>query len=103
MSAPLLAVENLSISSPGEVAAVLAVDRARLSIAPGASRALVGGSGSANSITARAMTRLVPKPGRLEPGAHIAFEGRNLLSLSVPDMRAVRGAGIGMIFQEPMT
>ena len=54
-------------------------------------------------MTALAIMRLVPKPGRIEPGSRIAFEGRDLLSLPVPEMRAVRGARIGMIFQEPMT
>ena len=103
MSAPLLAVENLSISFPGEAGPVRVVDRVSLSIAQGETLALVGESGSGKSMTALAMMRLVPKPGRIEPGTRIAFEGRNLLSLSVPDMRAVRGAGIGMIFQEPMT
>jgi oligopeptide/dipeptide ABC transporter ATP-binding protein len=46
--------------------------------------------------------RLVPKPGRVERG-RILFEGRDLLRLSVPEMRAVRGHAIAMIFQEPMT
>jgi len=103
MRAPLLAVENLSISFPGEAGPVRVVDRVSLSIARGETLALVGESGSGKSMTALAMMRLVPKPGRIQPGARIAFEGRDLLSLSVPDMRAVRGAGIGMIFQEPMT
>src|SRR5215468_8830371 len=103
MRAPLLAVENLSISFPGEAGPVRVVDRVSLSIALGETLALVGESGSGKSMTALAMMRLVPKPGRIQPGARIAFEGRDLLSLSVPDMRAVRGAGIGMIFQEPMT
>ena len=103
MSAPLLAVENLSISFSGEAGSVRVVDRVSLSIALGETLALVGESGSGKSMTALATMRLVPKPGRIEPGTRIAFEGRNLLSLSVPDMRAVRGAGIGMIFQEPMT
>jgi oligopeptide/dipeptide ABC transporter ATP-binding protein len=103
MSAPLVAVENLSISFPGEAGPIRVVDRVSLSIALGETLALVGESGCGKSMTALAMMRLVPKPGRIEPGARIAFEGRDLLSLSVPDMRAVRGAGIGMIFQEPMT
>jgi oligopeptide/dipeptide ABC transporter ATP-binding protein len=103
MSAPLLAVENLSIAFPGEAGPQRVVDRVSLAIALGETLALVGESGSGKSMTALAIMRLVPKPGRIEPGARIAFEGRNLLSLSVPDMRAVRGAGIGMIFQEPMT
>jgi len=47
--------------------------------------------------------RLVPRPGRIEPESRIRFDGRDLLSLSVAEMRALRGAKIGMIFQEPMT
>jgi oligopeptide/dipeptide ABC transporter ATP-binding protein len=103
MSAPLLSVENLSISFPGDAGPVRVVDRVRLSIALGETLALVGESGSGKSMTALAIMRLVPKPGRIEPGARVGFQGRELLSLSVPDMRALRGGGIGMIFQEPMT
>ena len=54
-------------------------------------------------MTALAIMRLVPKPGRIEPASRIQFEGRDLLALSVPEMRTVRGGRIGMIFQEPMT
>ena len=103
MSAPLLSVENLSVAFPGEAGPVRVVDRLTLSIATAETLALVGESGSGKSMTALAIMRLVPKPGRIEPEARVGFEGRELLSLSVPDMRAVRGAGIGMIFQEPMT
>ena len=103
MSAPLLSVEGLSISFPGEAGPMRVVDRVSLSIGTGETLALVGESGCGKSMTALAIMRLVPKPGRIEPTAHIRFEGRDLLSLSVPEMRAVRGARIGMIFQEPMT
>ena len=103
MSAPLLAVEGLSISFPGEGGHVRVVDRVSLSVAAGETLALVGESGCGKSMTALAIMRLIPKPGRIEPGGRIQFEGRDLLSLSVPDMRAIRGARIGMIFQEPMT
>jgi oligopeptide/dipeptide ABC transporter ATP-binding protein len=103
MSAPLLSVEDLSVSFPGEDDGVRVVDRVSLAVSAGETLALVGESGCGKSMTALAVMRLVPKPGRIEAGARILFEGRDLLSLSVPDMRAVRGARIGMIFQEPMT
>jgi peptide/nickel transport system ATP-binding protein len=103
MSAPLLEVDGLSVSFPGERGRVLVVDRVGFSIAAGETLALVGESGCGKSMTALAIMRLVPKPGRVEPGARIEFEGRDLLSLPVPEMRSVRGAKIGMIFQEPMT
>jgi oligopeptide/dipeptide ABC transporter ATP-binding protein len=103
MSAPLLTVEGLSISFPDGRRDIRVVDRVGFSIATGETLALVGESGCGKSMTALAIMRLVPKPGRIEPGSRIQFEGRDLLSLPVPEMRAVRGARIGMIFQEPMT
>ena len=81
MSAPLLAVEGLSISFPGEGGRVRVVDRVSLSVAAGETLALVGESGSGKSMTALAIMRLIPKPGRIEPGARVQFEGRDLLSL----------------------
>jgi peptide/nickel transport system ATP-binding protein/oligopeptide transport system ATP-binding protein len=47
--------------------------------------------------------RLVPKPGRIEPHSSIILEGHDILKISVGEMRSVRGAGMAMIFQEPMT
>jgi peptide/nickel transport system ATP-binding protein/oligopeptide transport system ATP-binding protein len=72
-------------------------------VAPGETVALVGESGCGKSITALAVMRLVPKPGRIEPGSVIRFNGRDLLGLPVTEMRGLRGGRIGMIFQEPMT
>jgi len=103
MSAPLLAVEGLSVDFPGDGGRVRVVDCIGFSIAAGETLALVGESGCGKSMTALAVMRLVAKPGRIEPGSRIRLEGRDLLSLSVPEMRGVRGARIGMIFQEPMT
>jgi oligopeptide/dipeptide ABC transporter ATP-binding protein len=103
MSAPLLSVKGLSIAFPGESGPVRVVDRLDLSIAAGETLALVGESGCGKSMTALAIMRLVPKPGRIEAGGSIRLGGRDLLELSVPEMRAVRGASVGMIFQEPMT
>jgi peptide/nickel transport system ATP-binding protein/oligopeptide transport system ATP-binding protein len=103
LAAPLLAIDRLAISFPGEDGRARVVDRMALEIAPGETLALVGESGCGKSITALAIMRLVPKPGRIEPESSIRFDGRDLLSLSVPEMRALRGGKIGMIFQEPMT
>jgi oligopeptide/dipeptide ABC transporter ATP-binding protein len=103
MSAPLLEIERLAISFPAESGRVSVVDRVALSIAPGETVALVGESGCGKSITALAIMRLVPKPGRIEEGSSIRFDGRDLLSLPVTEMRNLRGGRIGMIFQEPMT
>jgi oligopeptide/dipeptide ABC transporter ATP-binding protein len=103
MSAPLLQIERLAISFPAENGRVRVVDRVVLSIAPGEAVALVGESGCGKSITALAIMRLVPRPGRIEAASAIRFDGRDLLSLPVTEMRGLRGGMIGMIFQEPMT
>jgi peptide/nickel transport system ATP-binding protein len=103
MSTPLLAVESLAVSFPSESGRVHVVDRVGLSIAARETLALVGESGCGKSITALAIMRLVPRPGRVEPTSRIRFDGRDLLSLPVNEMRSIRGGRIGMIFQEPMT
>ncbi len=53
-------------------------------------------------MTALAAMRLVPRPGRIDAGA-VRLGGREITQLPVPEMRAIRGSEIGMIFQEPMT
>jgi oligopeptide/dipeptide ABC transporter ATP-binding protein len=63
---------------------------------------LVGESGSGKSVTALSIMRLVQPPGRINKG-RIIFKGRDLLTLSEREMQGVRGAEIGLIFQEPMT
>jgi len=103
LSGPILAIDRLAVSFPAESGRVTVVDRVQLAIAPGETLALVGESGCGKSVTALSIMRLVPRPGRIEPDSRIRFDGRDLLSLSVPEMRALRGGQIGMIFQEPMT
>ena len=103
MSAPLLTVEQLAISFPAEAGRVRVVDGVGLSIASGETLALVGESGCGKSVSALAIMRLVPRPGRIEAQSRIRFDGIDLLALPVTEMRALRGGKIGMIFQEPMT
>lgn len=101
--APLLSVRDLGITFPGDAGAVPVVDGVSFDIARGETLALIGESGSGKSITALALMRLVPKPGRITPGSRITFAGRDVLAMSVPEIRAFRGADVAMIFQEPMT
>ncbi|MHA1538791.1 MAG: ABC transporter ATP-binding protein [Alphaproteobacteria bacterium] len=104
MAAPLLEIENLSVTFPGNKARrrVPAVDGLCFSIEPGQTLALVGESGCGKSLTALAIMRLIAKPGRIEPGSRIVFAGEDVLAAPVPRMRALRGAAMAMIFQEPM-
>ena len=87
-------------SDQGEAAAV---DGLNLSMNKGEIVGLVGESGCGKSVTALSIMRLVQSPpGRIASGS-VLFRGTDLLKLSEDDMRAVRGADISMIFQEPMT
>jgi oligopeptide/dipeptide ABC transporter ATP-binding protein len=70
-------------------------------IRKGETLGLVGESGSGKSVTAFSLLRLVQPPGRVA-GGQVIFQGRDLLTLPEKDMCAVRGAGIGLVFQEPM-
>src|SRR5436190_9467046 len=79
-----------------------AVDDVSFEVRAGETLGLVGESGSGKSVTALSIMRLVRPPGRIAGGS-IRFKGRDLLTLSEPEMRAIRGAEIALIFQEPMT
>ena len=98
---PLLDIRNLNIEFPTAQEPVTAVRDVSFHIDAGEVLGLVGESGSGKSVTALAILRLLPPQARVQ-GA-IEFEGRDLLSLSEEQVRQIRGAGISMIFQEPMT
>lgn len=82
---------------------VKAVDGINLSVKRGSILGIVGESGCGKSMTAMSILNLVPQPpGKIVSG-EILYEGRDILKLKEPEMRAIRGAKISMIFQEPMT
>jgi peptide/nickel transport system ATP-binding protein len=99
---PLLSVSHLTtvFDTPG--GPVPAVNDVSFEIRPGETLGLVGESGSGKSVTALSIMRLVQPPGRIA-GGRMLFKGRDLLTLDEGSMRAVRGAEISLIFQEPMT
>jgi oligopeptide/dipeptide ABC transporter ATP-binding protein len=99
---PLLAVDGLTTGFGEGERFVAAVSDVSFSIGRGETLGLVGESGSGKSLSALSIVRLVPPPGRIVSGA-IHFEGRDLLGLAEREMREVRGAKIGFVFQEPMT
>ena len=98
---PLLAVEHLTTVFDTPAGAVAAVNDVSFQIQPGETLGLVGESGCGKSVTALSIMRLVA-PGRIASG-RLLYNGRDLLTLSEADLRDVRGAGIAMVFQEPMT
>jgi oligopeptide/dipeptide ABC transporter ATP-binding protein len=97
--APLLSIEGLKVRYEGPRGDVRAVDGLDLALEAGETFALVGESGCGKTATAYSILRLV-EPGRIV-GGRILFQGRDLLALSEKEMRRVRGAGIGIAFQEP--
>jgi len=99
---PLLEVKDLRTSFFTDAGEVRAVDGVSFAVAPGKLMGLVGESGSGKTASVLSIMRLLPERARVTGGA-VLFGGRDLLSLSEPEMRAVRGAKIAMIFQEPMT
>lgn len=98
MSKPVLSVRNLSISF-GQTKVVHGIN---FEIARGQTLALVGESGSGKSVTSLAIIGLLPT-GIAKANGEIELDGTNLLSLSEPQMRKIRGGRVSMIFQEPMT
>jgi peptide/nickel transport system ATP-binding protein len=100
---PLLRVQDLKTHFHTRDGVVRAVDGVSFDVMPGETLAVVGESGCGKSVTAMSILRLLPMPPARIAGGRIEFEGRNLLELSEPEMRKVRGNAISMIFQEPMT
>jgi peptide/nickel transport system ATP-binding protein len=99
----LLSVKNLRTvfaTSRGEVAAV---DDVSFDLAEREVLGIVGESGSGKSVTALSIMGLLPKPPARVAAGSIGFDGEDLLALSERGLRRIRGPGIGMIFQEPMT
>ncbi|MBZ9939412.1 ABC transporter ATP-binding protein [Mesorhizobium sp. BR1-1-16] len=96
---PLLEVRALTIDVPKGEGWMRVVDGVDFSIGAGERVALVGESGSGKSMTARALMRL---DDALRIGGAIRFAGEEVLGCTEAEMRALRGSGIGMVFQDPM-
>jgi oligopeptide/dipeptide ABC transporter ATP-binding protein len=99
----LLTVRRLSTDLKTLIGTVRAVDAISLDIRRGEAVAIVGESGCGKSMTARSILRILPKTTDKTSADSVIFESRDLMSLSEREMRAVRGARISMIFQDPMS
>jgi peptide/nickel transport system ATP-binding protein len=97
-----LAISGLTVSLPAGADRPFALDDVSIELRRGEIHCLIGESGSGKSMIANAILGLLPENVRVTSG-DIRFEDRSLLALDDQAMRKIRGARIGMIFQEPMT
>ena len=99
----LLEVRDLKTEFHTEAGVATAVNGVSFNVYEGEVLGIVGESGSGKSVTSLSIMRLIPDPpGKISEG-EIVFKGQDLLELSWPEVRKVRGREIAMIFQEPMT
>jgi oligopeptide/dipeptide ABC transporter ATP-binding protein len=102
MTESLLEVRNLKVSFRTEDGTVQAVDGVSLTLAEGETLGIVGESGSGKSVTMMSVMRLITDPNARIEG-EVFYKGRDLMKLTQDQIRGIRGAGIAMIFQDPMT
>ncbi len=100
-SKPVLSVKDLSVSFQTDTGFVEIIDKVGFDIYPGEVFGLVGESGCGKTVTTLAVQRLLPKPGTRITSGEILLGGKDILEMSLSDLRKVRGREIGMIFQEP--
>jgi dipeptide transport system ATP-binding protein len=98
----LVEIENLSVEFPTHGGIMRAVDGVSLKLDEGEVLGVVGESGSGKSVTMLALMGLIPFPGRVKADK-LAFNGRDLLTISDRDRRKLTGKDVAMIFQEPTT
>jgi peptide/nickel transport system ATP-binding protein len=100
-SRPLLEVEDFSIGFTGDQGVTAITDKVAFKIHPGETYGLVGESGCGKSVTCLSLLKLLPMPGGRVLSGRILFRGRDILKMEPEELRKLRGAAIGMIFQEP--
>src|SRR5262245_15942322 len=113
---PLLSVRGLKTYFPQDEATVKAVDGVSFDLDPGKTLGIVGESGCGKSITARSILRIIDRPGRIVAGEILFSRQKTLdgaragevvdltkLEPNGQEMRAIRGAEIALVFQEPMS
>jgi oligopeptide transport system ATP-binding protein len=99
---PVLSVRDLVVEFPTGDGVVAAVNGVGFDLAAGETLAILGESGSGKSVTAQAVMGLVERPGRVVAGT-VVFDGRELLGAPAEERRKVRGSGLAMVFQDPLS
>lgn len=103
MNDPILQINHLITEFETDEGRVRAVDDVSFSVNAGETLGIVGESGCGKSVTAQSIMRLLPQPMGQIVGGEILFQGHDLVTVSLEQMHKIRGARIGMVFQEPMT
>ena len=102
MSDPVLEVEDLRTWFFTDQGVARAVDGVSFTVGKGETVGIVGESGCGKSVTALSVMRLLEEPARIVGGS-IRFRGRDVLAMRPPELRAMRGGDVAMVFQDPMT
>jgi peptide/nickel transport system ATP-binding protein len=102
MTTPLLEIRDLKVTFRTDDGVVRAVDGVSATLNEGETLGIVGESGSGKSVTMMSVMRLITDPNAHFEG-EVLYKGANLMAMSQDQIRSIRGAGIGMIFQDPMT
>lgn len=103
MSEPILQVKNLHVHYITDDETVMAVNGVSFALKQGESLGLVGETGAGKTTTALSVMQLIPDPPGVIVDGDILFEGKNLIYNTPKENQAIRGNGISMIFQDPMT
>jgi len=98
---PLLSIRDLCVDYITDRGPVRAIDRVSLDVEPGEIVGIAGESGSGKSTLAQALMRILPPPAVIS-GGEVRFEGRDVLSLSEPELRDLRWKRVSMVFQSAM-
>jgi len=102
MSTPVLSLRDLTVEIPTRRGRLCPVDGVTFNIAPGEILGVVGESGAGKSMAGNAVVGLLNPPAHISAG-EVLLEGRRIDNLSQPALRRIRGAEIGMVFQDPLT
>jgi ABC-type dipeptide/oligopeptide/nickel transport system ATPase component len=99
----MLEVKDLTIQFQSDQEKITAVQSLSFNLREGETLAIVGESGSGKSVTALALTKLLPQPPAIYATGDILLDGRSILAMRERELRSVRGKQIAYIFQEPAT
>ncbi len=102
MTPPVLSVRDLTVRFGTRRGVASVVNGVTWDVSAGETLAIVGESGSGKSVSTMSLVGLVPQPPARVDGS-VLFEGRELIGAPAAELRRVRGGGIGIVFQDPMT